>query len=249
MKLSQFFQEPYIEQALDAYLAARPNWDIGTKIDLYRHADTAFGYDQPEYERRQAFYAIYNSLKSYWKVFRKAQNYWDADTTFSALDTLRLSRRDSGTDLISLSAGTHSAGILRELLSLRDLKKNQSYPYMAVSKFLHFANPGLYPIFDTDAIWNTVCNGVFKPDYCNFCSHHQLKPSETSGRFNLNYTLWASELLQGADPKFMAVFTEWMMRRIPHAKKSDDLAIKLPSYYATAFEFVAIGAADWIRTS
>ena len=245
MKLSEFFQEPYIDQALNAYVAARPNWDISTKMELYAYADTAFDYELPEHERRQAFSSIYVSLKSYWKVFRNAQSYWDADTTFSALNALELSQRGSGLDLITLNADIHSADILRELLSLRNLKKNQDYPYMAVSKFLHFSNPGLYPIFDTDAVWNTVCKGSFKQDYHDFCNRHQLKPNETSGRFNLNYTLWASELLKEADPRFMAIFAEWMIRQIPDTEDQDAFALKLSSYYATAFEFLAIGAASF----
>ena len=249
MRLSLFFQEPYIELALNAYVVARPNWDITAKIDLYRCADIAFDPSQPEIERRKAFCTIYNELKSYWKVFRNAQNYWDADTAFLALTTLPSCRRDIGTTLMSLKRDVNGVAILHDLQSLRKLKQNAAYPYMAVSKFLHFSNPGLFPIFDIDAVWNTVCNGAFKYDYRDFCERHILNPNELSGRFNLNYTLWASELVKDADPRFMAIFAEWAMRQMPNISEAETLTTSLSTYYATAFEFVAVGAAHWARTS
>ena len=154
MKLSEFFQEPYIDQALNAYVAARPNWDISTKMELYAYADTAFDYELPEQERRQAFSNIYVNLKSYWKVFRNAQSYWDANTTFSALNALELSQRGSGLDLITLNADIHSADILRELLSLRNLKKTKiTHTWLCLSScisqiqdYIRFLIPMLFGI-------------------------------------------------------------------------------------------------------
>ena len=249
MRLSMFFQDSYIGRALDAYVTARPTWDIVAKVELYHCADIAFDASLPEIERRQAFCTIYKELKSYWKVFRNAQNYWDADTAFLAMTTLSSCRRTSGLTLMSLDKHLNGAEILRDLQSLRKLKQNAVYPHMAVSKFLHFSNPGLFPIYDTDAVWNTVCNGAFKYDYRDFCERHRLDPNESSGRFNLNYTLWASELIKNADPKFMAIFAEWAVRQMPHVPAAETLTPNLLTYYVTAFEFVAVGASHWARTS
>ena len=42
------------------------------------------------------------------------------------------------------------------LAKMRRIKPNQDFPVMTVSKFLHFYNPGLFPIYDTEMIWEKV---------------------------------------------------------------------------------------------
>ena len=39
---------------------------------------------------------------------------------------------------------------------------------MVVSKFLHFYNPGLFPIYDNKVIWNQVFRR-FRNDFRDFC--------------------------------------------------------------------------------
>jgi hypothetical protein len=243
MHLQEHFQEPYIERALTAYVTARPSWNINAKIDLYRRADIAFDLDQPEDVSRAAFQSIYDELRSHWQVFRNANVYWDANTLFDVL-TVRChaTSRAGGLTLAHLEDAQHGHLLLANLDALRNLKRNQTYPHMAASKFLHFFNPSLFPIYDTDAVWNRVCNGVFKADYRDFCDHHGFYPNETGARFNLAYTLWAAELIARADPGTMATFAFWAAEQAGSSPETESILGDLRQYYAVAFEFIAVGA-------
>src|SRR5664279_1950612 len=54
------------------------------------------------------------------------------------------------------------------LESLREIKPNQGFPIMTVSKFLHFYNPSLFPIYDEAVIWKKVF-GRFEGEFRSFC--------------------------------------------------------------------------------
>ena len=62
---------------------------------------------------------------------------------------------------------------------------------------------------------------------------------ETTGKFNVSYTRWAAENIQKADPGLMPYFVDWFCKE---AQIEVDTLHELESYYAAAFEFIAIGA-------
>lgn len=57
------------------------------------------------------------------------------------------------------------------------------------------------------------------------------------------YTLIAEDALRSADPRFMTFFAEWFKNQVVNRDDEYNVLAKIETYYATAFEFVAIGAA------
>jgi hypothetical protein len=116
---------------------------------------------------------------------------------------------------------------------------------MTVSKFLHFYNPGLFPIYDT----KVVCGKVFKrfeADFRGFCLTANIPYdraiNDDTAAFLLYYMDWANSLLSVAHGRFMQVFVDWL--REQNGAYLHRRTIDLTSLYATAFEITAIGAAD-----
>ncbi len=126
---------------------------------------------------------------------------------------------------------------------MRAIKQNKHYPLMTVSKFLHFYNPELFPIYDNAVIWDKVFRR-FRDDFRDFCLaakiSYEIAMNDDTGKFLHYYTLWASSLLSAAHAGFMEVFADWLDK---------DPRTRLPEWrfdprtlYATAFEFTVIGA-------
>ena len=114
---------------------------------------------------------------------------------------------------------------------------------MAVSKFLHFYNPSLFPIYDGEVIWRKVFSR-FQDDFRDFCQSENHPYAEAihhdTASFLLYYMRWASFLLSAAHETFMQVFVEWLERQpgVELRRRQFDAA----TLYATAFEFTVIGA-------
>lgn len=247
--MRKYFSNPFYKDALTSYakVAEERDWGIDHKLELYNWAKVAFDPSPPEGKRREAFYVIYNNLKRYWKVFRNAQaGYWSADETFEGLNkACKGCTRQDPLTLISLKyLSPESEVILVALNKLRDLKPAREYPWMPVAKFTHFFNPILFPIYDYEIIWKKVMNRAFRKDYRDFCFRHDLNPNGPAERFNLNYMLWAGYNLQQADSNFMNYFVDWFKSQTANQPDDQNVLDDLPNYYATAFEFVAIGAAE-----
>ena|SRR5271157_3973139 len=131
---------------------------------------------------------------------------------------------------------------------MRCIKPNQGYPHMPVSKFLHFCNPALFPIYDTKVIWDKVFKCFKNPDFRDFCS--QAVPMISYDRaikdevvtWLIHYMRWANSLLSVAHPTFMPVFKEWLdnQPRSQLLKRRFDPT----TLYARAFEYTAVGAAN-----
>ncbi len=114
---------------------------------------------------------------------------------------------------------------------------------MVVSKFLHFYNPGLFPIYDNEVIWNGVMRH-FKSDFKEFCYSRSLEYEyQDTPSFFYKYMRWAGSLLDSAHPGFMGVFVDWLDRQ-PGAELQRR-AFDPSTLWATAYEFTAIGA--WCR--
>lgn len=128
------------------------------------------------------------------------------------------------------------------LMAMGGIKANKGFPVMTVSKFLHFYNPSLIPIYDTEVIWNRVFKR-FRADYEEFRTSANLASRAGDVAFLRNYICWASSLMAAAHPAFMSAFVDWLAGELP-PKKFDAMGRDLlATLYATAFEFTAIGAA------
>jgi hypothetical protein len=132
-----------------------------------------------------------------------------------------------------------SDDLVKALEQLRSLKPNRGYPTMAVSKFVHFANPRLVPIYDNAVIWN-VAFAAFKPTYERFCRSADLPMRAQGAAFLRNYTGWAGSLIR-RDPNVLRIFGQWLREQVDHPPAEIDREVE--TYDAAAFEMIVIGAA------
>ena len=254
--VAYFQSEELAHRALDRYLgfANDRDWRIigdGGKLQLYDWASQAFDPATPADDALDAFRRMYSAVAG-WPGVQRGGSLAPAEEVFTVLRSpAHRFLYDGSITLARLKHPTPEATALEEFLPLvQFLKPTQRYPWMAVTKVMHFVNPGLFPIWDTDVLWNKVMwpgpaegNASFRRAYQSFCKEHEFHVLENGAVFVHNYVLWAAHHIQQADDSFMAWFEEWMQQRFPNDIPKYSSARRLRSLYATAFEFVAIGAA------
>jgi hypothetical protein len=233
---------------LDA--VAREGWlDPGRNLDFYEETWRAFDPSSGADEAFRAFENIYGELKGpTWQVFRsrkKNPDYWKARQVFETINREfpEFSWR-STINLLSLPQSGAGPSLETALIRMRGIKPSRYYPFMTVSKFLHFYNPALFPIYDNAVIWEKVFRG-FRNDFRDFCAGanipYEIAMKDDTGKFLHYYALWASSLLSAAHGKFMQVFVDWLDAQSGtrlSARRFDPATL-----YATAFEFTVVGAA------
>lgn len=247
--LSEYFTPAGQQRALEAYgrFATGTAWSVPMKMELYAESRKAFGGGgAPEGDALAAFTKIYQNLKSYWQVFRSSKRItpWTAERTFDEFRTrLDAFSQSSGVTLRSFSDSGLQQELIKALKPLKPLKPTTDYPTMAVSKFLHFFNPKLFPIYDTAVIDNSVFKR-FRRDYRACCASADLDPAANGPKFLGNYVMWGSKLLQDAGPAFMDGFIGWLRDELPPQVFRNTGEADLRQLEATAFEFTIIGAAE-----
>lgn len=248
MRLAEFYQSADVERALTRYRETVPStWHAAGRLELYRSAHLAFGENASRGERLSEFCAIYEALRRHWQVFRGAAG-WPAEKGFGVLTTeCQPCGRQSGLTLRTLVPEAHT-GVIRACLDcLGPIKPTKSYPTvypaMAALKFLHFFNPGLFPLYDTAYVWNRVMHGAFRQDYTSFCERRGFHWNQWSVQLCVQYVLWASEVMQSADAECMPRFARWLTSQAPDPSALEPPLQEIEHYYAAAFEVVAIGAA------
>jgi hypothetical protein len=65
-------------------------------------------------------------------------------------------------------------------------------------------------------------------------------------RFYLAYLLWAGKAIHQSGSDLMAEFASWFVETVSDDGIGTDFLQELKRYYATAFEFIAIGSA-WLE--
>jgi hypothetical protein len=248
-KLIEYFQSQMYQDALTRYqeVAEKRKWSIRDKFRMYNWAKLAFESQAQPGDQIWAFGEIYDQLRSYWQVFRNARyGYWSDQEIFAALTQhCRVCARQGRHSLLTVRPNPgENREILNALKSLEDLKPSSEYPFMPVAKFTHFFNPKLFPIWDNAVMWNSVMNGVFKVDYRNWCLSNSLNPNGPGAKFNLNYVLWAGHYMRDADPGLMRYFAGWFATQVKGAADEQYVLNDVHEYYATAFEYITIGAAE-----
>lgn len=245
--LIQFFQEPKYEMALNRYgeMSEKWDWPISTKLEMYNLSKIAFNSNKPERTKRMQYNEIYESLRINWHVFLGTENrVWTADQVFYAFSNACSSwSQQTGFNILDIRINSRKAeSVLVCLENLRDLKSQKNYPWVAVAKFCHFYNPMLFPIYDIALIWNVVLQKAFKVDYREWCSENGCYWNEQSARFNLNYICFAADVMRQADDNFMDYFGEWFRSKAAACEDENGVLNEIDGYYATAFEFIPIGA-------
>ena len=190
--------------------------EVTHKLDLYNAGKAAFGGAGGEAARREAFRGIYENLRRYWQIFRDSKSYWNADQIFDALasEFQPYSRADGAT--LSGLGGDDRVGLLKALRALRDLKSGRYYPTMAVSKFLHFFNPMLFPIYDNAIIQDEIIGpgGRFHDEYWSFARQSGLDHLDKNNDFYLRYVAWGRSLIRPESERVMPVFAEWFREEV-----------------------------------
>jgi len=243
-KLCSYFEREGQQLALAAYskFVSKAGWGIEYKMKLYEMSKRAFDSTVSQSTALAEFERIDADLWSHWGLGRNSAGpHWPAQKTFEVIKaefsgfawgnpvTLPHFHRD----------GNHVA-LLSGLQKMEGLKAIASYPVMAVSKFLHFYNPELFPIYDKTVIYDGVFV-CFRDDFKEFCAKSGLRYEyEDTPTFLSKYIRWASFLLASAHSGFMEAFVDWL-RRQPGAELQRR-TVDASTLYATAFEFVAIGA-------
>ncbi len=249
MLLRNVFRSPdMVDIALDLYQQYYlSKWSLSTKLHLYNHAKDAFGSSSTDHQALQAFMPIYKALWFDWKLYRgaRADNYLDAP---DALQCLRSGCSawsvETGLMLISLDVSNNREQLQACFDAFADIKRQGSgdYPWVAASKFLHFFNPHLFPIYDIAEMWNVALNNRFKDDYRSFCRQVDAKPGENSSVFNCTYTALAADLMQNAHPELMSQFASWFRGHCVDCVDENGILEDIDTYYATAFEMILLGA-------
>lgn len=243
--LRDYFTPEGQARALKAYVVFADNsaWSVAHKMDLYDAGRTAFSSATEPSIAFRSFESVYANLAGPgWQVFRPfgVTRCWNARQVYDSIRSGFAGYSCADVTLLSLPSDQHA---LRQALeSLRAIKPKSTYPTMTVSKFLHFFNPSLFPIYDTEIVENRVFKR-FRSDYHAFCTQHQLNPKASGADFLMNYMRWASTLVAGAGPTFMARFVDWLREELPPRRFAALDPAHLARLYSTAFEFTAIGAA------
>jgi len=234
-------------RALDA--VAQKRWlDPGGNLDLYEASKCAFDPSSSAVEAFRAFERIYKELAGpSWQVFRPRSPERDCWPPRQIFETIRREFSEfpwgSPVNLLTFPKSGARPRLESCLAKMQGIKPKKGYPHMTVSKFLHFYNPGLFPIYDNEAIWEGVFKR-FRNEFRGFCRSARIPYdraiNDDTATFLLYYMDWASFLLSAAHEAFMPVFVDWLDTQ-PAAglrqRRFDPATL-----YATAFEFTAIGA-------
>jgi hypothetical protein len=208
------------------------DWCVSKNLDLYEASQRAFDPSSAADDALRNFEQIYSELKSgKWQVFRpsRAAECWQPQKIFDTIKSefsrfsahpgdaalphgLKFSWRGP-VNLLNFPMSETGLHLESCLAKMREIKPKQDYPVMTVSKFLHFYNPGLFPIYDTEVVWKKVF-GRFKNDFREFCERENISydraTKEETATFLRDYMRWASSLLSVAHGNFMTVFVDWL---------------------------------------
>lgn len=243
-ELSRYFANAdYQRRALNAALYEIFEPD---ELNLYDASTLAFDPLSNEKEALRSFQEIYNALASKrWTAFRSNRpggaDRWSPRQVFETI------KREFGEfqwggpiNLLTFQKGGAELNLRLKscLQTIRAIKEKNDYPHMVVSKFLHFYNPELFPIYDSGVIWCTVLDGCFRKDFTAFCGRGRNDDTEA---FLVHYMGWASSLLSCMHREFMQVFVDWLNNQPETALSSR--RFDAATLYARAFEYTVVGAA------
>lgn len=246
LKLNSFFQYPHYQWALESFseFARQSDWRISTRAHLYSLAAQTRSMNYDELQRRESFNELYNVLKRNWKVGR-AGVLMESDALFDHLNArCRQCNATSGLTAIRLYREPGIQPVVKRCLNdMKSIKTALEYPQMAASKFLHFWNPCLFPIWDSEVISQKVLIKVFSDECKAACEDQGSRFRDGSENFLLAYTWWAGKLIAEANENLMDYFSGWFIDHTGGTALTEFSKKDILIYYATAFEYIAIGAA------
>ena len=251
MSLADYFRRDMVATALEhcELVLNRLKWTMKERKWPYKCAHKAFdGQNDPE-GRSSSFADVYGELRGRnWQVFRGGVKNWTVDETFTAL---LVCESDCGRGkrlvLADLGDGDLPDCLMRCLDRMRGVKTNpnRNTPIMAMSKFLHFFNPRLFPIYDNAVIEGLVLR-TFRSDLLIPELAEKWQADQEMRRY-CGYLMLAGRVM-GQDPDaVMEEFAQWFERRIQIENTSYPDYLDVNTYHAAAFEYIAIGAYEMER--
>lgn len=245
--LMEYFQDGNWRLALRRYaqFADESAWSVAYRLELYNHAKIAFDPALGDEIREASFAQVYESLRACWQVFRNASTRWDEEAAFLVFSQLGDECGQSSVrSLENLSRAEMKAVIQSFLEKFNDIKTvpEGGYPTMTASRFLHFYNPRLFPNLDL-ALINQQVLQVFGPEFDKYCLDTGIAEWEHEAAFYEQYMLWAGKHIQMADAEFFSDFETWFKAQVEGEEDPNGVLEEIGKYHATAFEYVAIGAA------
>jgi hypothetical protein len=247
---SFFDSELWQRKALDGFFIAwggDDSWLGREFLDSYAASRRAFDPSSTLDQGLRDFAHIYNVLTTDFQVFRPQSpiDCWSPKKIFETIKREFVEFSWYGpVNLLNFPKSGTALRLETCLAKMQGMKPKKEYPLMAVSKFLHFYNPSLFPIYDNKMIWEKVLYGRFKAEYREFCSRERISNhvafQADTAVWLRHYMNFASSFLSIAHRNFMPVFLEWLghQRGVDLSRQKFDAA----TLYATAFEFTIIGA-------
>ena len=217
------------------------SWNKGFRetIDLYKAADKAFN-DQNDLNN---FKTVYDTLRRWWQVFRHAKQYWTPEETYIHLNNL-----DQGIREISLS-GVRPRDWPRIwdcIYRIREIKQTEKgSSLVAISKFLHFWNPRLFIIFDSEVMENWVFGHYWLSAQLNAAPYDDvvdhLPEQECHEKQLIKYLrvlLFSADLIK-VNPLIMQGFKRHAEKLSGHSRY-----IEIEKYEARAIEIFLMGLVE-----
>jgi len=180
---------------------------------------------------------------------------WPALKTFGVLTSSRCQRCSRGELDLATLGNADDLGVLWQCLTgmsgIKTLESGEVSP-MAVSKFLHFFNPRLFPVFDRKVIENWALP-LFRGERRQSRERWEAATSPFAqdplfgrglGKY-LYYILWAADCFASVSTKktmtvFVRSFHEMLQAEGQGARPPKQIRLN----FATAFEFALIGASS-----
>jgi hypothetical protein len=248
-----FLTNTQLDRCLSAYArrTKKRGWWVSEKARLYAEAERAFAADPPDPE---PFAEIYRTLRGYWQVFRNGRG-WSPRKVLAVLTSPTcLACSNERLDLVRLGKTRQVEPVWRCLRAMSGVKRLPTgrISAMAASKFLHFFNPGLFPIYDRAVVANKAFPRfaaelhAARERWAEPLAPITFDPIYTNGLGTyVAYLLWAADTMASANHrKIMARFRVHFERMLRDEGRPAAVPDGLDRFYATAFEFAMIGALD-----
>jgi hypothetical protein len=226
--------------------AKRRGWPIGHKADLYAKGEVAFLSSRPRRERRDAFQRIYEALRGPWQAFRNGKGV-SADEAFGLLDSRSLQECHRNRLSLSTLRPADARCVWACLLAVAPIKANRSgmVSPVPVSKFLHFARPALFPIYDMEVVESDVRRNYDLSGE----NDKQLERLEEWSRHEhdrlrryLRFILWSAKQVQGIGRQaLMTSFVRHFQAALDEEKHPRVDKRVVSGLVAAAIEFIVIG--------
>lgn len=247
-ELKEYFTIKYGRKAVEAYVlfSKKIGWSIVEKNKMYKNAKKAFKVSSINEKSREAFNDLFEALKDHFKIFRNCLKHSQREEIYEILyEHCNQYSINESISLVNLKEDEVKpiCSCIRKLKKIKKLKSEKT-PIMAISKFLHFYNPKLFPMYDTTYVNNRLLS-IFRDNWKDFITRFNLsncQKEDSEFKKYIQYIYWAHSVFDNIkNPNdIMEYFSKKIEQEIPKEEKKLDFT----QYFALAFEFISLGACE-----